>query len=460
MIRTTRVVTPNTGIPDQPGDVGDIAHQERLSLLEERMRTSGLDAAVIYADREHSGHLDFLTGVDPRFEEALLIVTAEGGRTLLLGNECMALAPPRELGITVQLFQDFSPGGQPRGESTPLPALLRSAGIESGMRVGCAGWKTYTPSLVGVESAIELPAYLVELIVSLVGNRRLVTAANDIFLDPQQGLRTSIAPCELERFEYAATVAAAGIRTAGASLRAGVLENEVESYFLPHGLPLSCHSMVSFGDKARRTLSSPSASPLSIGDPFHLAFGLRGALGCRAGMAIDSLAQLDSEVAEFYEAFARNYWHVVRTWYASVGIGVSGGAVFEAVEAVRDNTLFDFALNPGHLLHHEEWSTSIFSAGGVNVLRSGTPLQCDIIPVSRGPFVMANAEDGVVLADEDFREEVRSRYPEMWQRIQTRIRFMEQTLGIPLDPSVLPLSDLCGWFAPLGLRSEESFVWS
>ena len=35
---------------------------------------AGYDRLVVYADREHSANLSFLTGFDPRFEEALLVV--------------------------------------------------------------------------------------------------------------------------------------------------------------------------------------------------------------------------------------------------------------------------------------------------------------------------------------------------------------------------------------------------
>ena len=41
------------------------------SELRRRMDERGLDQLVVYADREHSANLSYLTGFDPRFEEAL-----------------------------------------------------------------------------------------------------------------------------------------------------------------------------------------------------------------------------------------------------------------------------------------------------------------------------------------------------------------------------------------------------
>ena len=37
-----------------------------------------LSAAVIYADREHFANLAYLTGFEPRFEEALAIIYSSG----------------------------------------------------------------------------------------------------------------------------------------------------------------------------------------------------------------------------------------------------------------------------------------------------------------------------------------------------------------------------------------------
>ena len=38
------------------------------------METRGYDHIVVWGDREHSANIAYLTGFDPRFEEAVLIV--------------------------------------------------------------------------------------------------------------------------------------------------------------------------------------------------------------------------------------------------------------------------------------------------------------------------------------------------------------------------------------------------
>ena len=54
--------------------------------MEERKLTH----LVVYGDREHFANIAYLTGFDPRFEEALLIFPSSGTPLLVVGNECEA----------------------------------------------------------------------------------------------------------------------------------------------------------------------------------------------------------------------------------------------------------------------------------------------------------------------------------------------------------------------------------
>ena len=169
-------------------------------------------------------------------------------------------------------------------------------------------------------------------------------------------------------------------------------------------------------------------------------------------------AELPESLREFYPRFAANYFAVVAAWYSAVRVGATGGGVFQAAESHRDPALFDFAVNPGHYIHLDEWVNSPFAAGNRTMLKSGMALQMDIIPVSRGPFCYSNAEDGLVLADETLRSRLAQQFPEMWARIQRRREFMQNAIGIALDDSVLPLGNTSGWLAPYALSPERAFV--
>lgn len=80
-------------------------------------------------------------------------------------------------------------------------------------------------------------------------------------------------------------------------------------------------------------------------------------------------------------------------------------------------------------------------------------LQMDII-VSVPGYAGANAEDGILLADEELRKQVAEQYPNMWGRMQRRRKYMTETLGIPLSEEILPMSGLCGYMRPYLLNKQ------
>ena len=57
------------------------------------MAANGLDAVLVYADREHHANTTYLVGFDPRFEEAVVVVPQSGIPTAITGMECQSLIP-------------------------------------------------------------------------------------------------------------------------------------------------------------------------------------------------------------------------------------------------------------------------------------------------------------------------------------------------------------------------------
>ena len=60
-----------------PVDLTEETMEEHFRKVMEKMREQDLDALVIYGDREHGANFAYLTGFEPRFEEALLILHRE-----------------------------------------------------------------------------------------------------------------------------------------------------------------------------------------------------------------------------------------------------------------------------------------------------------------------------------------------------------------------------------------------
>lgn len=459
MSHLTRVSLPAFGMEEHLPAIRNEEYRQRIEAAVERMKQDRFDFLVIYADREHMANMAYLIGFEPRFEEALLLLDAQGRRRLLVGNECLGYLPAPELGCEVVLYQEFSLLGQPRDDSPPLREILADFGIRRGAAVGCVGWKYFEAQrMEKAAQAIEIPAYLVDLLRDLTGDWQLVRNATSIFMNPVDGLRTANSVDQIAQFEFAAIRTSESVRSAIASIKPGVVERDLEPLLVGAGLPLSCHRMVGFGEKARRGLASPSDNKARLGDPFTMAFGIWGSMTCRAGAVARGPEDLAPDVRDFCARYVANYFDVVVAWYESIRVGVTGGEVFAAAEARREPTLFDFAVNPGHLVHLDEWVHSPFVRGGQAVVRSGAALQMDIIPISRGPFCCANVEDALVIADEGLCAELAESYPACWQRIQARRRFMTDTLGIRLHPSVLPLSNTPAWLAPYALSPELALV--
>ena len=459
-VRAAQVSLPSFGRDLVCRELPVDLYRARLDRLLERQRSEKIDVLLVYADREHCANLMSLTGFDPRFEEALLLLSADGRRKLLVGNECLGYLPEvKSLDLEVELFQEFSLLGQSRKTSRPLRQILREFGVGLAQQVGCAGWKYFESALIdGGRMALDIPAYLADVLRELTGDRECVTNATGLFMDVQEGLRIVNEPEQIAQFEFAACVTSEGVLNVLRHLRLGVVEQKLEKHLESRGLPLSCHRMISFGEKAKRGLASPSSRPARLGDAYTIGFGVQGALNCRAGVIARGARDLPEVIRDFYSRFVGNYFQVVATWYESVRVGAKAASVVRAVERARDKGLFRFAVNPGHYLHTDEWVHSPFSLGSKVVLRSGMMLQMDIIPVSVGPFCCANAEDGIVLADEGLRRTLAQKFPAMWQRIQARRKLMSEQLGLRLDESVLPLSSTPGWLAPYALDLDTALV--
>src|SRR5512143_4023046 len=118
-------------------------YAERVAALRARATARGYDRLVVYADREHSANLAFLTGFGPRFEEALLVLGVEDQPAILVGNECFGTAGAAPLAMGRHLFQEFSLPSQPRDRSRSLGEILAGEGIGRGSRVGVLGWKSF-----------------------------------------------------------------------------------------------------------------------------------------------------------------------------------------------------------------------------------------------------------------------------------------------------------------------------
>ena len=119
-------------MPDEAPELPASLYADRLERLRARASEAGIDRLVVYADREHSANVSYLTGFDPRFEEAILVVGETGEPAILVGNENWGTAGAAPLPMRRHRFQDLSLPSQPRDRSRPLAELLGEEGSVPG----------------------------------------------------------------------------------------------------------------------------------------------------------------------------------------------------------------------------------------------------------------------------------------------------------------------------------------
>jgi hypothetical protein len=444
---------PDFGMPDETPEIPATTYVERLDRFRTRLDDRAYDVAVVYADREHSANLSYLTGFDPRFEEAILIVGSQTRPLLLAGNECVGMAEVAPLPMRVELHQDLSLPGQPRGRSRPLGEILSGEGVVEGSRVAVIGWKEF-----GDLSMIEVPSFIVEAVRTLVGDAGVTENAGDILTAAADGLRVINELDQLAAFEYAACQTSNGVRNLLFGLEPGMREDEAVRLLEWNGAPLSCHLMLTSGPRASLGLLSPGRRRIERGDRFTTAFGIWGALNCRAGFVVEDAGELPREIQDYLERLVGPYFEAIAEWYEALHIGQTGGALNEIIDRRLGDPFFGIFLNPGHQLHLDEWVNSPVVPGSAIELRSGMALQVDVIPATGTDYFTTNIEDGIALADDALRDEFASRYPQAWGRIQARRRFMDTALGIRLHPDVLPFSNIAAYLPPFLLRPGHAMT--
>jgi hypothetical protein len=427
----------------------DTAEYERR--CDETLARAGTAWVAVYGDREHSANLLFLTGFDPRFEEALLLLGPGKRRVLLVGNEGIVHAVVAGLPLEIELFQGFSLMGQPR-ESTPqFDRVLESVGLVPGNQVGIVGWKYLTAA---ESDDPNRPAWTPAAIVD--GLRR-VTGADPIdvtavLMDPGEGLRAGNSADQIAAFAWAALRASQAVFRVVRGTRPGLTERDVAAWLGYAGEPLSMHPIVASGAPGQpiNGLRSPGGRQIAIGDGISCGIGYWGSLCCRAGLVEDAAG------IDFFTNYVRPYFLAQAAWYATIGIGVTGDEVAAAVETALAGAGATFRpmLNPGHLISYDEWVHSPIERGSETSLSSGMALQCDIIPTPLPTGTALNCEDSIALADEALRAEIASRHPELWARINRNRDLMQGQLGLTLRPETLPLSLANAYLPPAWLSPE------
>lgn len=452
--RTARIDWPDFGSPDLPPPLTLLEMRGRMAAIRAAMTLRALDVVFIYGDREHAANLQWATGFDPRFEEAFLIVTPDGG-VLATGNECLpytGISPLVAAGdVAVVHCPSLSLPSQPRG-GVRIADLIGDA-VPAGANVGAAGWKWFGADEVDTpETALDLPAFLADPLRARAGS---VINATDMFMSPATGLRSTVDAVGIARLEFANHMAAAALRRMVFAFREGMSDFEAVQIARIGGLPLGCHTTFATGGRAAQGLSGPTGEVLTLGSPISFNVCHWGANICRAGWVARGPGDLPAPAADYIDAFVGPYVAALSDWCALMRPGVAGAAVWDVIQAALPG--HGITLNPGHLIGLDEWISSPIYAGSEVALRSGMAMQCDVIP-DHPIYGSTRMEDGYVIADNALKADLTARFPAVAQRVAQRQAFIRDVIGMDVPDTLLPLADTCGIVAPWLLDPAEIVV--
>jgi Xaa-Pro aminopeptidase len=424
----------------------------RLVKVLQRMMEYNCDYLFFYADREHYMNFEYLTGFSPRFEEGILILSKTGKASILLGNECYGMFKTSRIPAEGFLFQVLSLPSQDCNGIDVLKDILVEIGLNRETKVGLVGWKLMYPDYAD-NHVFDIPSYMVDVLREIVGNQ-MIFNATDWFIHPDYGFRVINTADEIAAFEYGASYASDAVDNIIRNMHSGMTEVEISTHSTCGFISQSCHPKVLLGDRTDLGMVSPTTNCAKLGDRCQITCGLRGGLTSRKGFFAYSEKDIPAEAGDFLEKIAIPYFTAAVNWYQTIGIGVTGGQMYNLVESIIPKEKYGWILNPGHLVSTEEWISSPIRKGSDIVIRSGMCFQMDIIPQAPKPYAAVNCEDGLAIADENLRDEIRMRFPDVYERMMERRDFMEKNVGIKLKEEILPLSNMSGIFRPFMLNHD------
>lgn len=433
--------------------------EERRSKVLQAMAQQQLDALIVYADKEHGGNFEYLTGFIPRFEEGLLVVHKSGEAALVLGNENLKLAQFSRIGAKVVHAPWFSLPNQPMETPSSLQDLLQQAGVQHQKRIGIAGWKLFTGANEDNKSLFDIPTFIFQAIQKAVASDAVLLNATDVFISPQFGARVVNNANEIAHYEYGANLASSAALRALNAVETGKTEKSIASLLAADGQANNVVTIAATGERFENANLYPSDKQIQKGDKFSLTVSYKGGLTSRAAYVVNSADELAPEVKDYLDVVAIPYYRAVIAWLEHMQVGVKGREIYALIEKVLPKNEYHWHLNPGHLVADEEWLCSPIYPASEIALKSGMLLQIDIIPSRKG-YAGASIEDTIAIADRALRSQIATLYPALWQRIAARRRYIRDVLNIELHEDVLPLSNTVGYLRPYLLDKSSALVMS
>ncbi|HLR88441.1 MAG TPA: M24 family metallopeptidase [Atopostipes sp.] len=450
------VTPPKTDGSKQPVLISKETAFERKNKVISLMQENGFSSLIIYADKEHGGSFEYLTGFIPRFEEALQILNVDGTSTLILGNENYNKTKYSLVDSEGILCPLFSLPNQPMGNFKPVDFYLEQAAIDQTEKVGLVDWKLLSNDFLDFHSDSAIPAFIIEGLKKVVPENKLANATQ-LYIDPEKGARVTNNANEIARYEYGAALASDSILNAMNALKEGVSEQEIGNLLQADGQLPNVVTISAFGDRFTNANIYPLNTKLEYGNKVAITNSHKGGLSSRSGYAVRNEEDLNEVDENYLEEVVKPYFAAYNFWFDNIEIGKNGGEFYDEFSAFYPQEQFGWELNPGHLTADEEWLASPFFSGSDKTVQSGMIFQVDFIPNQEGHHGVS-AESTVAIADAELRKDIENKYPELWERIQNRRAYMRDELNIELKEELLPLCSTLAYYRPFFLNPDKALT--
>ncbi|ABP60184.1 aminopeptidase P family protein [Enterobacter sp. 638] len=449
--------SPKKFIDVAPVMLSDATMLERKNKVLTRMNDEGYDALIIYADKEHGGNFEYLTGFVPRFEEGLLIVKKTGEAILILGNENLKMANYSRIPAALKHCPHFSLPNQPMDHERPLEEIFIETGLNTISKIGLVGWKMFTSTTANNKHLFDIPWFIVDAVKNSIASNTVLENAAHLFIRGDRGARITNNENEIAHYEYGANLASNCILDAMNAVEPGLRETELGALLAAEGQYQTVVTIAATGQRFEKANFYPSYKTLERGQPLSMTTGFKGGLSSRTGFVIADESELPDNQKDYLERVAKPYFGAVATWLENIKIGMRGGEMYDLIENVLSKEKYGWHLNPGHLSADEEWMSSPIYKNSAETLKSGMIMQIDIIPSVPG-YTGVSAEESIALADEELQQKIQQVYPQLWARITTRREYIRQVLNIQLTDDVIPLSNTVAYLRPFLLAKNRSFT--
>lgn len=453
MIVLEKVKTPDLETNIKPVMLTDETMAMRKQAVLDKMDQRNLDTIIVWADLEHGSNFEYLVGFLPRFEEALLVLHKDGQAQMVLGNENLNKAKKSRIKAIAVHMPHFSLPNQPMMTDKTIDQILDECKIQNDKNIGIVGWKNFTSKLEDNSLLFDLPYFIMQALKKVNPKAKFINAT-DIFIG-NDGIRVQNNANEFAHYEFGAALAGNCMLNAMAQLQIGKTEMEVAEKLDAYGQPHSVVTIMATGERFEKANMYPSYKAIQKGDSLSITTGFKGGLQSRSGYAVNESQELPENVEDYLDKVAKPYFNAVVTWLENIHIGLTGGELFKIIEKVLPKDEYGWSLNPGHLCADEEWLSSPIYPESKEVIKSGMLFQIDIIPSVSG-YGGISCESGVLLADEELIDKIRTEYPELYERIINRQKYMRDELGINISNQVIPTSIATAFCKPFMLNKEKA----